>query len=248
MLIAAGGVVGGVRLALTMTIALGILVILVQYLGYDRQQRPVPAADHDESFRAIYASMPAALTRLLLSDSLVRIGEGIATSFIVLYVTGTLHFSAAQFGMLYAIQQTVSIASYLPGGKIADWVGRTPLVALTFVFFAVFPLAVVLAGSYAALVWAFVIGGLKEFGEPARKSLIVDLAPDDRRARTVGVYYGIRNMLVVPAGLLGGLLWQIAPPLPLYAAFMVGVVGVGVFLRTSRGTSEDPPAAPVAAS
>ena len=46
-----------------------------------------------------------------------------------------------------------------------------------------------------------------EIGEPARKSLIVDLAPDDRRARTVGLYYAIRNGLVVPAGVIGGVLF-----------------------------------------
>jgi hypothetical protein len=77
---------------------------------------------------------------------------------------------------------------------------------------------------------AFVIGGLKEIGEPARKSLIVDLAPDDRRARVVGLYYTIRNLVIVPAGLVGGLLWQRAPHLPLEAAFVVGLAGVAVFV------------------
>jgi MFS family permease len=234
MLIAAGGVVGGVRLALSITIALALFVALVQYLGYDRQPPPPAPPEPHQSVRSIVSGMPAALTRLLAADCLVRIGEGIAASFIVLYVTGTQQLSAAQFGTLYAIQQAVAIAFYVPGGKVADWVGRTPLVALTFVFFAAFPLAVGLAGSYAALVGAFVIGGLKELGEPARKSLIVDLAPDDRRARTVGVYYGIRNLLVVPAGLLGGLLWQVSPTLPLYTAFIVGMIGVVVFLRSAR--------------
>ena len=60
-----------------------------------------------------------------------------------------------------------------------------------------------------------VTGGLKEIGEPARKSLIVDLSPEDRCGATVGLYYGIRNMLVVPAGVLGGVLWQQSPQLPL---------------------------------
>ena len=82
------------------------------------------------------------------------------------------------------------------------------MVVLTFGFFAAFPVAVRFAAGFPQLLAAFVIGGLKEIGEPARKSLIVDLAPDETRASTVGVYYGIRNFLVVPAGLAGGLLWQ----------------------------------------
>jgi hypothetical protein len=64
--------------------------------------------------------------------------------------------------------------------------------------------------------------------------LIVDLAPDHQRARTVGAYYAIRNFLVVPAGVMGGLLWQRAPHLPLEAAFIVSGIGAVVFAVTTR--------------
>jgi MFS family permease len=130
------------------------------------------------------------------------------------------------------VQQTVAIVSYLPGGRLADLQGRTPVVMLTFAFFAGFPLAVWLTTGGAALWLAFIVGGLKEVGEPARKSLIVDLAPDDRRARVVGAYYTIRNLLVVPAGLAGGLLWQQAPYLPLVTASAISAVGLAVFAFT----------------
>jgi hypothetical protein len=89
-----------------------------------------------------------------------------------------------------------------------------------------------LASSDPTLVLAFVVGGLKELGEPARKSLIVDLSPQHRVGATVGAYYGIRNLLVVPAGLTGGLLWQISPQLPLEAAALVSALGLVVFLAT----------------
>lgn len=47
---------------------------------------------------------------------------------------------------------------------------------LTFGFFALFPLAVALSPGPGWLAGAFVIAGLRETGEPARKALIVDLA------------------------------------------------------------------------
>ena len=149
--------------------------------------------------------------------------------------------------MLYAVQQAISIAFYLPGGKLADVMGRTWMVVLTFLFFAAFPLAVRYAASYPYLVGAFIVGGLKEIGEPARKSLIVDLAPDETRASTVGVYYGIRNFLVVPAGVLGGLLWQQDPRLPLEVAAAVSSIGAVVFVvsRRQAGTGRLKPASTV---
>jgi predicted MFS family arabinose efflux permease len=104
---------------------------------------------------------------------------------------------------------------------------------LTFLFFALFPLAVQWANGFTALVTAFVIGGLKEMGEPARKAFIVDLADPAERARAVGVYYTIRNLLIVPAGLVGGLLWTRSPQLPLMAAGAVGLLGLMTYWLTS---------------
>jgi MFS family permease len=174
--------------------------------------------------------MAPTLKRLLLADCLVRIGEGIATSFIILYVTGPLGVSVADFGILYAIQQATSVALYLPMGKLSDLTGRRWLVAATFACFAAFPLAVRTSATFPALVAAFVLGGLKEMGEPARKSLIVDLAEPAHRGRSVGVYYTVRNLLVVPAGVVGGILWQRTPELPLEAAGAVAAAGALVYL------------------
>ena len=241
LLIASLGAVAGVRVALAVTLVLGAVVLGVQRYGF---QEKAPADDTRDSARlaSVFASMPVSLKRLLTADCIVRIGEGIATSFIVLFVTGTLHYSTTDYGVLYAVQQAVSILFYLPAGRLAEVTGRRPLVMLTFVFFAAFPLAVRFAASFPALIAAFVIGGLKEFGEPARKSLIVDLAPHEQRGRAVGVYYGIRNLLVVPAGLIGGLLWQRSPALPLEAASIVGAIGIIAFAWTSRraGDSSEP--------
>jgi MFS family permease len=233
LLIAGLGIIAGIRVALLVTLALAAIILAVQQYGY-REDAPVDRPAGTASMRAIFSGMPPALKRLLAAECLVRIGEGIASSFIVLFVTQSRHFSATEYGLLYAVQQAVSIVFYLPAGRLADVTGRGPLVMLTFVFFAVFPLAVRVATSFPALLAAFIVGGLKEFGEPARKSLIVDLAPEHQRGRAVGVYYAIRNLLVVPAGVVGGLLWQRAPALPLEVASVVGAVGTVVFMLTSR--------------
>jgi hypothetical protein len=85
-----------------------------------------------------------------------------------------------------------------------------------------------------ALVPAFIVGGLREMGEPARKSMIVDLSDPGHRGRSVGVYYTIRNLLVVPAGTLGGLLWQHSTHLPFQVSFVVGMIGVATYIFTFR--------------
>jgi len=76
------------------------------------------------------------------------------------------------------------------------------------------------------MVAAFVIGGLRELGEPARKALIVDLAHASVRGRSVGIYYLVRGLAVFPASILGGWLWSMNTGLPFVVAFGVGVAGV----------------------
>ena len=117
----------------------------------------------------------------------------------------------------------ITSSLYIPAGKIADRVGTKAVVILTFICFALFPLAIVLASSFLLLILAFVIGGLREIGEPARKAMIVDLAQENLRARTVGLYYLVRSLSITPAAAIGGLLWNIAPEVPFVAATMIGI-------------------------
>ena len=86
--------------------------------------------------------------------------------------------------------------------------------------------------SFAWLLAAFVIGGLREVGEPARKALIIDLAEPAIRARVVGLYYFGRSVAIAPAAFIGGLLWKISPAVPFFVAAAVGTIGVVVFAAT----------------
>ncbi|RLC20572.1 MAG: hypothetical protein DRH93_13415 [Deltaproteobacteria bacterium] len=81
---------------------------------------------------------------------------------------------------------------------------------------------------------AFVLRGLKEFGEPTRKALIMDLSPDHCKAAMFGLYYLIRDVFVSIAALGGAFLWQISPQVNLITAFVFGIsgtVGFAVFGR-----------------
>src|SRR5438094_9627596 len=144
-------------------------------------------------------------------------------------MSNILGLSVGQYGVLLAIQLFTSILIYIPTAKLADRLGRKPFVVATFACFALFPIAVVLASGFISLILAFLLGGLRELGEPARKAMIVDFAPSHVRWRTVGLYYLIRSLSITPAAALGGLLWTYSPSLPFFMAGIVGLLGNGVF-------------------
>jgi len=168
----------------------------------------------------------------LLSDVFIRTCEGLVDVFLVIFATTIVGISVPRYGLLVAVQMATAIAVYIPAGRIADRIGRKPFVIATFVAFSLFPLAVVVARSFAGLVVAFVVGGLRELGEPSRKALIVDFAQAAIRARTIGLYYFIRSIAIAPAAFAGGLLWERRPSLPFLAALAIGLMGTAIFTLT----------------
>jgi MFS family permease len=226
-LIAFFGVVKGIHVALLITFVLA----LVTMMPVSRINVAVNGL-HATGIVGVWRTFHTALKRLLVSDVIIRTCEGMSGVLTILYVTNVQHFSIAQFGTLIAIQMLTSILVYIPAGKIADRVGRKPFVIITFVSFAFFPLAVIAASNYAFMIFAFVVGGLREIGEPARKAMIVDLAHENVRARSVGLYYLVRSLSITPAAVIGGLLWTITPELPFIVAGVIGVIGTLVFAAT----------------
>jgi MFS family permease len=226
-LIASLGIVKGIHTGLIITLVLAALTCLLLLKVNITIQ-----TSRTTGIAGVWRSFHSALKRLLVSDVIIRTCEGMTGVITILYVTNVQHISVARYGTLVAIQMITSIIVYIPAGKIADRVGRKPFVILTFLSFALFPLAVIAASSFTVLVLAFMIGGLREIGEPSRKAMIVDFAQANLRARSVGLYYLVRSLSITPAAAIGGLLWRIAPEVPFVVAGIIGLIGTFVFAAT----------------
>jgi MFS family permease len=219
------GIRGGVRLGLvvSLVIAIGTLAVV------SHVRIPVVRDERPTTMRHVWATFPTPLRRLLASDVCIRTCDALVDVFLVLYAVNVVGVSAPRFGVLVAVQALTAILVYIPAARVAEHTGKRPFVIATFVAFALFPLAVVSASNFGWLVVAFVVGGLREIGEPARKALIIDYAAPAMRARVVGLYYLCRSVAIAPAAFIGGLLWQISPAVPFYFATAVGMVGVAAY-------------------
>jgi MFS family permease len=230
-LLASSGMQAGMRTGLIVTLVLVVPTALLLF-AID-----LPVAHMAKvNMRGVWDSFRPQLKRLLVSDITIRTCEGMADIFTVLYVTNVTGISVARYGILVAVQLATAILVYLPSAKLADHLGRRPFVIATFLCFAMFPIAVVAAPNFNWLVIAFVIGGLREIGEPSRKAMIVDFAEPHLRGRTVGLYYLLRSFSITPASAIGGLLWKVRPEVPFLVAGMIGVVGTVLFAATVKVT------------
>ena len=230
----------GVRSGMRAGFAISILLSLVMLGRLARSLRPDREAPaRDRPAEAARIRLHSSLRQLLVADCLVRLCEGLPDVFLVLWAIEVVKVSPSQFGLLTSILTATAIVSYFPAAALAGRAEKKSFVVLTYVFFSLFPLAVVLSRSFTSLAAAFMVGGLREIGEPARKALIVDLSDPNARGRTVGLYYAIRGFSVAGAAIVGGALWTLRPSLTFFVASALGFVGTGwaaLFLRPVKET------------
>jgi MFS family permease len=165
--------------------------------------------------------MSSNLKRLLLANSLAFFGSGMTHLFRVLYVMDVMKVSPLRYGFLQALE-TVSMAILIvPIGRLADRrgnLGRKRFTALDFFFNGLFSLLIPLVPSANWFYLVFLLPGVRESLEPARKALLVDLAGKGEHGRIIGFYFFLLGVINFPASFLAGLLWEWNPIAP----FLVG--------------------------
>jgi len=217
----------GIRYALLGCVCLSVLTMLVQW-GITEPQRDPARTMYPPSqpnFLTVVRSFTPALRELLVSDILIRFCERLPYAWVILWAMNYGGVTAQQYGVLVSVEMITAMICYIPVAHLADRFGRRRFVLITFLFFTLFPLSLVWARSFGGLAVAFMIRGLKEFGEPARKALIIGEATPELRARTYGAYYLIRDTVVTTGAFLGAWLWQVSPAANFIGAAAFGAAG-----------------------
>ena len=229
-----GGFVMAVGYWLNLSLAFGLVILacLVQFFLLHRMK----PKDHVKpvAVREVLRNIPPDLKRLLSAEILLRWGDWFVRDFAVLYVVGVLMRSNQEAGVLIALTSLTALLTYIPAGKIIDRApSPKPYIGVTFFLFALFPINLVLLPKLlpalgvpmmGALGIIFVLNGLRELGEPARKAMISGGFPSEIRARAIGLYWGLRSFAFCPAPLISYLLWRWLGP---QATFLIGgIVGM----------------------
>ncbi len=240
LLIGMYGTRDGVRYAFLVAFAMGIVSLITQQLmikdGGKKENTSTAVINPFKSFGLITPD----LKKLLISDILIRFCEQIPYAFVVIWVVTNNGISPLKFGLLTTVEMVTAMLIYIPVAYLADRSTKKPFVLITFGFFTLFPLILIFSRSFPLLVVAFIIRGLKEFGEPTRKALIMDLAPEDKKALTFGVYYLIRDVIVSAAAFGGAFLWNISPQVNFLTAFTFGLIGMAFFAIYGRDIKSTP--------
>lgn len=194
----------------------------------------------------VLRSLPGEVTSLLIADSFVRFANGMVYAFFIIVVTERMHVDLslpwfylspdAYFGVLLAFEMVVALLVMVPSARIADSYGLKPVVLAGFLVYAIFPVMLINASSSAVVVAGlFAFSGLRFAGLPAHKALIVGPAAERRGGRVTGSYYLVRNTVVMPSGIIGGVLYSFDPVTAFGTASVVGLVGTAYFWVYGKG-------------
>lgn len=148
------------------------------------------------------------------------IGE-ISYAFFILR-SGEAGFSDTTTIMLYVLFNIVFVVVAIPSGSLSDRIGRKPVIVTSFMLFALTSAVMASADTLLLLAVGFALFGVyKGSSEGVLKAYVVDLVPKDLRGSALGAFHTAVGLVMLPGGIIAGLLWDSVGP---WATFAYGGV------------------------
>jgi MFS family permease len=148
-------------------------------------------------------------------------------SFLLVYAK-KLGFAPAFMPILYLIFTLAAFIFSLPFGKLADKIGRKPLMSLSFAFWALLVLSFIAQSGRWTIILAFVLYGMHKGAlEPVQRTLVSELAPMEYRASAIGLFQMVIGLCALPASLIAGILWdKMGKLVPFYLSLGLTIAAV----------------------
>ncbi|MCA8922394.1 MAG: MFS transporter [Planctomycetes bacterium] len=234
------------RLLFWLTAIPGAAAVLVLWLGVEEdpvvEEEPQPL-EPDPTEPAPRGS-DRALTRFLVPLGLFTLGN--ASDVFLLLKAGGSRAPLGTLPLLWLGLHGVKTLSSVPGGKLADRVGRRRVIATAWLLYAAVYVGFAFAESQLAIWSLFLVYGLYHgLSEGPEKALVAQLAPPRARGSAFGLYYLTLGLLSLAASVLFGALWELAGSRAAFLTSAALAVAAVVALATLRPTpAEVAPATP----
>jgi MFS family permease len=190
--------------------------------------------------RESLGAVPREIWVLTIVAALSTFALRIVSSFMVVYAVEEVGLTNTQWGLIGTVASILTMSLTLPGGMLADRVGRKPCIIVSRILAPLSRIGftfsnnvwqVGVARSLGSLAQGF--GGLVwgPAGGPVWQALVADLTTQENRGRVMGLMGSIAGVLGTPASWVGGYMYDnISPKLPFQASFLIDVLATIIFV------------------
>lgn len=176
-------------------------------------REPPPAPHSRPPFDWRLAGFAPSYKRYLLTLAVFTLGN--SSNMFLLLRARELGLPAAQVPLLWALVSAIAMLLSTPLSALSDRLGRWRLIAGGWAVYGAFYLLLGLIGGAQWLLWPLFAfyGVFLAATEGAEKALVADLAPRALLGTAYGWFNLTTGLMLLPASLLFGLLWQQLGPL-----------------------------------
>ena len=229
---------GQYRLVFWLSMIPGALAVLI-IIFFIRETRacPIPEAERP---RLGWRSFSGSYKFFIVVAALFSLGNS-SDVFLILRAQN-VGIPLAVIPLVYLVFNVVYGLGALPAGILSDRIGPKPIIFLSFILFGFIYLGFAQAGRPAHIWLLFIAYGVfMAMTEGVQKAFLATIIPQEFKATGFGLYNTLVGLAVLPASLIGGLLWDRVGP---SATFLYGTatawLSAGLFLffllKTKRQT------------
>jgi MFS family permease len=167
---------------------------------------------------------------------------GNSSDFFVILRAQNLGVTALNITLMLVLFNLTYAAVAAPSGILSDKLGRRKVIAIGWTLYALCYLGFALSQSAWSMWLLFAVYGIY-YGivEGATKAFVADLVPPERRGTAYGYYNGLVGLMLLPASVIAGWLWEaFNPAAPFYLgaglAFFA-MIGMAFVVKERSNTS-----------
>jgi len=256
------GVVKGIHLCLIAMVIISIASTIIRWRYIEEtldttkkmeSKAPKKAGTTRELTRGL-GKMPRQVWILTAVAALSGFAMRSVWSFMVIYAVEVMGLTKTQWGLIGTIVSIISTVLTIPGGVLADRIGRKPCITVSKILGPISTLGFTFATNFWQLALVRSIGGVAQgfggtvwgiMGGPVWQALVADCTPPEERGRMMGLMASIAGIASTPASWVGGYLYDnVSPILPFQLSFALDGLAIIIFATLFKETKRNVESAP----